>query len=132
MADKGRKVQADPLPLELLEPGGEVEARAAAIAGDDRGDPIEQEVVGAGDAIDLAFDVDVEIDKSGSDDAPSRLPIEAMRPFRIPISDGCTGLPVPSATLPPLMRMSKSAAAAVAAKNKNAQRWSRNPILCAL
>jgi len=48
------EVDAEPEPGELVEPLGQVQLGAAAVAGDDGGDAIEQEVVGAGIALDAA------------------------------------------------------------------------------
>ena len=55
---------------QLVEPRGQIQLGAAAVARDDGGDAVEQEVVGAGIPLDVALDVGVDVDEPGGDDAP--------------------------------------------------------------
>ena len=64
-----RDIDAEAELVELVEPRREVQLGAAAVAGDDGGDAVEQEVVGARIALDVAFDVSVDVDEAGRDDA---------------------------------------------------------------
>ena len=64
MAHQRRYVDAEAEFVEFLEPGGEVQLRTAAVARDDRGDAIEQEVIGARIALHVAFHVSVGVDEA--------------------------------------------------------------------
>src|ERR1039457_726425 len=71
MADQRGYIQAEPESLDFVEPGGQVHLRAAAVAGNHRGDAVEQKIVAPWIPFDAAFDVSVNVDKARRHDALS-------------------------------------------------------------
>ena len=69
MADERGDIQSEAELAELVEPGRQIQFGAAAVAGDDGGDAIEQEIVAARVPLHAAFDVGVNVDEAGGDDA---------------------------------------------------------------
>ena len=69
MANEGPDVEADPGGFEAGKPGGQIGTGAAAVAGDDGGNALVEEVGGLGIEFNCAFDVGVDVDEAGGEDA---------------------------------------------------------------
>ena len=69
VADQRADVEAEAEFSKLVEPGREIQFGTAAIAGDDGGDAIEQEIIAARVSFHTAFDVRVNVDEAGGEDA---------------------------------------------------------------